>query len=154
MNQAFDIIKANRIQLASILTSHSLDQLNHIPDGLGNNIVWNIAHTIAVQESLTYGLSGLRWTAPKELVKGYARGTRPTEDVDQKFVEFLKGEVLDSLERLQENYNNGIFKEYKSFELSLGYTLQSVEDAIYFNIYHEALHMSRIIDIRKFIKLR
>lgn len=152
MKQAFEIIRASRKQMVIILDNLSLAQLNQIPEGFNNNIVWNIAHVVAVQESLTYGLSGLRWTSPKALVKGYARGTVPVDPVDADFVSFLKSELVDSIDRLQTNYKAGNFKEYQHYDLSLGYTVRSVEDAIHFNIYHEALHMGAIINMRKFVQ--
>ncbi|WP_205896842.1 DinB family protein, partial [Pseudomonas viridiflava] len=37
----------------------SIEQLNKIPDGFNNNIIWNIAHLTAAQQNLCYTRSGL-----------------------------------------------------------------------------------------------
>ena len=145
----FDMIRFTRKSLVHYLDKYSLAQLNEIPQGFNNNLVWNIGHIIAVQESLTYGLSGLRWTAPKELVKGYAKGTRPDVPVDQQFVDFLKKECIDSIDRLQENYQAGVFKEYKELQVATGAVLRNIDDAIQFNFFHEGLHIGYIMSIRK-----
>ena len=58
----------NRKALKKILDFHTLDQINHIPNGFNNNILWNCAHVIAVQQMLTYGLNNLPFGIPKEFV--------------------------------------------------------------------------------------
>jgi len=42
-----------------MIEDFSLEELNKIPEGFNNNIIWNIAHVIATQQALVYGLSGL-----------------------------------------------------------------------------------------------
>jgi hypothetical protein len=44
------------------------DQLNTIPEGYSNNLIWNIAH-IVVQQMLVYKLSGLPMMISDEMVK-------------------------------------------------------------------------------------
>jgi hypothetical protein len=33
---------------------YSLEQLNKIPEGFSNNLIWNIGHVIVAQQSLVY----------------------------------------------------------------------------------------------------
>jgi hypothetical protein len=35
----------------------TLEQLNKIPEGYNNNLIWNIAHVVVVQQMLVYKLS-------------------------------------------------------------------------------------------------
>jgi len=79
MQQAFDITRTNRKVLAEMLKNYSLEQLNRIPEGFSNNIIWNIAHTIVVQQLLVYKLSGLPTMVSNEMISKYQKGTKPEE---------------------------------------------------------------------------
>ena len=53
--------------------------------------------------------------------------------------------------KLEEDYNAGIFKDYTSYTTSIGVTLNSVKEAIPFNLYHEGIHLGIILQLLKFI---
>jgi hypothetical protein len=50
-----------------------LDQLNTIPEGYSNNLIWNIAHIIVLQQMLVYKLSGLPMMISDEMVEEYKK---------------------------------------------------------------------------------
>lgn len=45
MHQTFSITKTSRKALSHLLDIIPLEQLNKIPEGFNNNIIWNIAHS-------------------------------------------------------------------------------------------------------------
>jgi hypothetical protein len=47
------------------------------PEGYSNNLIWNIAHIIVVQQMLVYKLSGLPMMISDEMVEKYKKGTKP-----------------------------------------------------------------------------
>lgn len=112
----------------------------------------NAAHIVSVQEAITYGLSGLRWTASKDIVKHYTRGTAPAEDREQVFVDEVIRELSTSVDRLEENYQQGVFTDYQPYKVKTGYEMTSIEDAIKFNIFHEGLHFGYIMSLRGKVK--
>ena len=57
MNTLFKSIKRSREIYASYIENYTLEQLNHIPEGLRNNLIWNIGHIIVSQQRLAYLLS-------------------------------------------------------------------------------------------------
>ena len=59
MHQTFAVTKNSRKALSHFLDVISLEQLNKIPVGFNNNIIWNITHIVVVQQMLAYKLSGL-----------------------------------------------------------------------------------------------
>jgi len=59
MTNQFYIQKENRKILITILDKYSDRQLNKIPKGFKNNLIWNIAHLLVTQQLLTYALAGL-----------------------------------------------------------------------------------------------
>jgi len=50
---------------------------------------------------------------------------------------------------LRTDYDAGIFVGYQSYLTSAGVQLESVEDAIVFNNYHEGIHLGYLLGLRK-----
>jgi hypothetical protein len=59
MNQKLDKLKNFRIYLRKQLDVLTTGQLNAIPTGYTNNIVWNLGHLISVGQIMCYVRSGL-----------------------------------------------------------------------------------------------
>ena len=59
MDWAFDITIKTRIFLNSFIENLPLSELNKVPDGFNNNIIWNIAHVIVTQQLLLSSFSSL-----------------------------------------------------------------------------------------------
>lgn len=151
MHQTFDITKMSRKVLSQILENHTLEQLNKIPEGFKNNLIWNIGHIIVVQQMLVYKLSGLPMMISDEMVEKYKKGTKPEHVVTQEEVDEMKSLLIETINQSEVDFNNGIFKNYQEFTTMLGFTLKNDEDALSFNYYHEAVHTGIMLGIRKFI---
>ncbi len=152
MDYSFNICKKNREQLEKILNRFTPEQLNHIPKGYNNNILWNIGHSLATQQLLTYGLSGLTPHLSMDFINAYKKGTKPEGELSSTAIEEMKGLLYSSLEQLEKDYKAGIFKDYKEYTLSTtGGVLSKVEHAIEFNNFHEGLHLGCCIALAKFI---
>ena len=149
MTWAFDITLKNRKILKSILENFTLNQLNKIPKGFGNNIIWNIAHTIVTQQLLVYNLSGLPSIIPEEMIESYRKGTKPERDLTQAEVDEIKGLLFSTIEKTKEDYNKGVFKTYNEYTVSTKSTLTNVEEAIAFNNFHEGIHLGYILALKK-----
>ena len=54
MHQTFDITRTSRKIISQLLQDFTLEQLNTIPEGFNNNIIWNIGHIVVVQQMLVY----------------------------------------------------------------------------------------------------
>lgn len=151
MIAAFDINQTSRNVLLKFLENHSLEQLNTIPEGFSNNLIWNIAHIIVVQQMLVYNLSGLSMMISDEMVARYKRGTKPEHNLTQHEVDEIKSLLFSTLEQTKKDFENNIFKNYTEFTTMLGYTIKNAHNAIEFNNYHEAIHTGIMMQIRKFI---
>lgn len=149
MDWAFDITTKNRILLQGFIDHHSLQELNTVPEGFSNNIIWNIAHTIVTQQLLVYNLSGLPMLVSDELVAAYKKGTKVERDVSQAEVDAIKSLLFSTIEQTKKDYDNKIFKIYNSYTTSTHSTITSVEDAIAFNNFHEGIHLGYILALRK-----
>ena len=151
MESAFKIWETNRNHYLNFFGTYSMEQLNKIPEGFSNNLIWNIGHIIVAQQSLIYKLSGLPGYIPDELYTLYKPGTRPTTTTSQKEVDELK-EFLQSLVlKTKEDFYGGKFATFTPRLTATGFQLDSLADAIEFNNYHEGLHMGFMMNIRKFV---
>lgn len=151
MQKHFDILIKTRQLLLKITENLSMEQLNKIPQGFKNNIAWNIAHLTVTQQLLCYKLSGLNCLVSEEMIAGFQKGTAPNQPISKEEFEVIKAQFLQLPLQLEEDYNKGIFKNYSEYKTSVNITLNSVEDAIMFNSYHEGIHLGIILQLMKFV---
>lgn len=71
MEATFKIWETNRNIYKAFLENYSLEQLNKIPNGFSNNLIWNLGHIIVAQQGLVYSLSGLSMNITTELLDTY-----------------------------------------------------------------------------------
>lgn len=85
----FDFLLSIRKNLLTYLDSLTPEQLGYIPTGFSNNIFWNIAHCIAVQQFLCYQLSGNKLLISTDFLEKYNRDTFPQKITPSKEEIFL-----------------------------------------------------------------
>jgi len=151
MQSTFEINHTSRKMLLQFLDNHSLNQLNKIPDGFANNLIWNIGHIITVQQMLVYKLSGLPMMISEDMIETYKKGTKPEREITQEEVNEIKQLLFVTLEQTKEDFANDIFDNYMEFTTGVGFVVKNAKAAMEFNNYHEALHTGIMMQIRKFI---
>lgn len=149
MNFAFEIIHKNRKILYTFLKEAPLEYLNKIPEGFNNNIFWNIAHVVVTQELLVYNLSGLPMIVSDNLVSKYRKGMSPESNATQEQVDELKTLLFSTYERLVDDYEKGVFKDYSPYTTSTNTTINNVEEAINFNLFHEGIHLGYVLALKR-----
>ncbi|UQD55455.1 DinB family protein [Flavobacterium sp. K5-23] len=151
MKRIFEITRSNRDTLTQFLNGYSLEQLNKIPEGYSNNLIWNIGHTVVVQQMLVYKLSGLPMMIPDEMVSKYKKGSKPEQDFSQEEVDEIRSFLHETINKSEMDFENQAFNNYIEFTVMTGYTIKNATDALHFNNYHEAVHLGIMMGIRKFI---
>ena len=151
METAFRITETSRKVLLGFLEKYSLDELNKIPEGFSNNLIWNIGHILVVQQLLVYKLSGLPTMVSNEMIEKYQRGTKPEHNVGQEEVDEIKVLLFSTLEKTKQDFEENLFQNYTEFTSMSGFTMKSAANAIEFNNYHEAMHTGIMMQTRKFI---
>lgn len=152
MHTSLQVTIASRELLQKFIENHTLEQLNTIPDGFKNNIIWNIGHVIVTQQLLAYKLSGLAMMVTDEMVAKYQKGSTPQGNVTQEEVDAIKSLLFTTITKTQEDLENGLFQNYMEYTVSTAnFTLKSIEDAMQFNNFHEGIHIGIIMQLRKFV---
>ena len=142
MDKVFKFIIDGRKAFIRLIDELTLDQLNEIPEGFNNNIIWNFGHIVVSTQTLSYTRTGIRegvnWV---KYVDAYAKGTRPTYYVSQEEVDDLKEIALRSIAAIEADYNAGVFKHVTAYETATyGASLNSIEDVLITSVGHDNLH--------------
>lgn len=151
MESAFKIWETSRNLYLGFLEKYTLEQLNKVPEGFSNNLIWNIGHIIVAQQGLVYKSSGLPGYVPDELFALYKPSTKPTGTTSEEEVAELKELLISLIAQTKADYYAGKFVTYNARMTGTGFQVASLTDAIQFNNYHEALHLGVIMSIRKFV---
>ncbi|MGB0864556.1 MAG: DinB family protein [Saprospiraceae bacterium] len=146
MKFQFEVLRVTRNNILKQLEGLSDEQLNVIPDGFNNNIIWNVAHVVATSQLLIYGLSGVEFTIPKSIIDANRKGSKPDAPYSAELIQQIKTLAVSTVDQLEKDYNAGLFKEkaFKKYPTSYGITLENPENAITFNNVHESMHFETV----------
>ncbi|MBM1104918.1 DinB family protein [Aurantibacter crassamenti] len=151
MKKHFDITLKSRQRLHKILSETSKEDLLKIPTNFNNNIWWNIAHVLVTEQLLVYKFSGLESKIPASLIDKFKKGTVPDGSATDEEIQQVKELLISTVENTQNDFENGVFKNYNAYTTSANVTLECVEDALVFNVLHEGLHIGAIISLQKML---
>ncbi|WP_166335293.1 DinB family protein [Sphingobacterium chungjuense] len=154
MTEVFQFIRDARRAFIALLDTLSLEQLNEIPAGYNNNIIWNFGHIVVSTQGLCYARSGVRPdTSQIQYLSAYAKGTVPTYVVDQAEVDALKKLAIDTIDTIQRDYKAGVFANFQSFETSTyKVTLNTIEEVIATTVGHDNWHFGYATAQKRLIK--
>src|SRR5687768_12304842 len=99
MEPLLKALKTSRKLYLELFDKYSLDQMNIVPDKFSNNIIWNIGHIIASQQSLVYKLSNLPMHISDDFFDRYKPGTRPMEAVSQTEADEIKDFLTSMIQK-------------------------------------------------------
>ena len=148
----FDTLLQLRQNTLKRVENLSTSQLNKIPEGHNNNIIWHIGHMVASQQLLCYANSGATPLLAMEFLDKYRKGTSPVGWEKMVSLDEMKPLFLDTAFAFEKDYLAKKFNAYKSYTTSAGVTLSSIDDAITYSYGHENLHYGNIITMLKLIK--
>jgi len=138
--------------LLDIVHDLSTEQLNKIPEGFNNNIIWNLAHLVAMQQGVCYLRTGLPTVVDEAFWLTYKSETKPTEIVDSAGVEHIKKLLVSTMDQLEIDYNNQIFGNYAPWTTRSGIELRNIDEALSFIPMHEGLHIGYIMALKRVVK--
>jgi len=150
----FKFILDSRKAFIKLIDELSLEQLNDIPAGFNNNIIWNFGHIVVATQALCYVRTGI-WldSSAIKYVDAYGKGTRPSYFVDQKEVDELKDLALTTILAIQADVNAGKFVNTVPYDTATyGSQLTNIEDILITTVGHDNLHFGYAVAQKKIIK--
>jgi len=151
LKNELEITLQNRKNLLAILEHTPKRDLLRIPQYFRNSIWWNIAHVVVTQQILVYKFSGLPMRVPEELGDKFMKGTVPDGTATDAEIKQISEVLVATIEWTQEDYEAGLFKDFKPYTTSAKVTLNTVGDAIRFNNFHEGIHLGSIFALKKML---
>ncbi|MNI67567.1 DinB superfamily protein [compost metagenome] len=151
MDQVFEFIINTRTAFIKLVDSLTIEQLNKIPDGYNNNIIWNFGHIVVSTQTLCYFRTGI-WSTPDAVKfnEYYKKDTKPTYTVTEAEVAELKAIALASIETIKADYAKGIFTNTTPFiTATYGVQLNSIEEVLITTIGHDNVHFGYASALKK-----
>ncbi len=145
------LLRVTRENILGLVKGLSLEQLDSIPEGLNNSLIWNIGHVIVTQQLLVYKLSGLDPLMPEALIEKYRKGSKPDGATGTDEWEYLQEAAFSLIEQTEADYHAGKFSSYIPYTTSYRVELTSVEQAIGFNNMHESMHLGNMLVMKKLV---
>jgi len=154
MKESIDIMRGARKFLINLIQEVSIEKLNEIPDGFNNNLAWNFAHVIATQQILLYRNAGVKPVIEDEFIDRYKTGTRPERYIDEKEFKIIKENLIQTIDKFEEDAATNIFGNYKAFDLKSypGVRIKNISDAAKFVSFHDGLHVGYSMALKRSLK--
>lgn len=154
MNKNLDKIKNFRLYLLKQIENLTEDQLNYIPSGYNNNIIWNLAHVVAAQQNMCYVRAGLPVAIEDKYFTPYMPGTKPSAFVSEEDVKAIKDLLIVSMDTLQSDLDQNKFVNYSPSVMIpkvYGFGIANIEEALEYLLYHEGYHSGCILSLKHFV---
>lgn len=128
------------------------EQLNHIPQGFNNNIIWNLAHIISGQQGICYTRAGLPIIVDDKYFTPYRPDTKPERFIDADEITAIKQLFLTTIDQLEADIQNNVFDgHYPAWLSRYGTEITSFDDAMSFLPFHEGLHCGYMMALKRAI---
>lgn len=154
MDKRTEKIKNFRLYLLKQVESLTAEQLNHIPSGYSNNIVWNLGHLIAAEQNMCYVRAGLPVSVADKYFSPYISGTKPGAFVDDQDIETIKELLIVSVDKLQSDLDRKIFANYSPSVMIpkvFGFEVANIDEALEYLLYHEGYHSGCILSLMRLV---
>lgn len=151
MSQPLDIICNPRTVILNIIADLSLEQLNKIPAGFNNNIIWNLGHMVAAQCGVCYKRAGLDLPIDEAFFDTYKPGTKPEKFYTAEDFEQVKTLLTTSPDILEADLQKDIWGNYPTWTTRYDVEIKNINDAVAFLPFHEGLHIGTVMALKKIV---
>lgn len=145
--------KKIRVFLLNMVEGFSTEQLNTVPAGFNNNIVWHLGHVVATQQGVTYLKSGRELKIPQEIYDEFKTGSKPERPYSAEEIGYIKSLFFSTLDTFKEDLDNNYFEGYVPFTTRYGVELSNIKMVTDFLPYHEGLHIGFVSALKKIVVL-
>jgi len=153
MEHVFKFIFESRHAFIQLIDSLSIEDLNKVPEGFNNNIIWNFGHIVVSTQTLSYTRTGIKeGTSWVKYVDAYAKGTKPSYFVEQAEVDELKALAISTIAAIENDYKAGVFDIITAYETATyGAVMNTIEDVLTTSIGHDNLHLGYAVAQKRII---
>ena len=151
MNKQIEAVHKTRTALLEMIRGLSIDQLNKIPAGFNNNIIWNLAHLVSAQQGICYLRAGLPMIIEKEFFQAYKPDSKPDSFVGEEDLNKIRSLLFSTLDQMEPDLKSGSFNNYRSWTTRYGIDISDIDDALNFLPFHEGIHLGYIMALKHLV---
>jgi hypothetical protein len=129
MSFPLTVLRASRENILQQCDGLTLEQLNHIPAGFNNNLIWNAGHVIATQQLLCYALGGQKTPVGMDFINRYRKGSSPDGKATATEWTFIKDRLFSTIDQFEQDLVNLDFSGYKPYKTSYNVELKNIGQA-------------------------
>ncbi len=152
MIQLIDNIRKTRSFVLDIIKELSLEKLNKIPHGFNNNIIWNVGHHVAGQQTISYVRCGKPIAIEEEFFNNFKPGSKPERFFQSDEEDEIKKMLFTSLDILEKDYQQNKFQPFTPWITRTGINVNNINDALTYLHHHEGLHTGVISSMKRMIQ--
>jgi uncharacterized damage-inducible protein DinB len=138
-------VRGQTLKLMDGVTEEIADR---IPEGFRNSIRWNLGHIYVVLERFAFQYLGLPLHLPKGFKEQFEFGTSPLNNpvsVPVPTLQELETLLKEQQERIRDVLAHRLQEKIvPPYTTSSGMTLETPEQFLSFNLYHEGMHLNVI----------
>jgi hypothetical protein len=151
ITKTLNTIRVTRKHLLHLIEGLTPEQLNQVPAGFNNNIIWNVAHLISAQQGICYTRAGAPITVDDKFYSPYRPDTKPNGFIDSAEIEVIKELLITTIDQLETDYQNNVFKNYTEWIARYGVQISSIEDGINFLPFHDGMHIGYVMALKRLV---
>jgi hypothetical protein len=151
ITKTLNTIRVTRKHLLHLIEGLTTEQLNQVPAGFNNNIIWNVAHLISAQQGICYTRAGMPITVDDKFYSPYRPDTKPNGFIDSAEIEMIKELLITSINQLESDYQNNVFKNYAEWATRYGVQITNIEDGINLLPFHDGMHIGYVMALKRLI---
>lgn len=151
MINKFNRYRKVRQLLLDTVSNLTTEQLNHIPSGFNNNIIWNMVHLIAAQQGICYRRAGKPLQIKDDFFETFKPGSKPDKFFDGNEIDVIKKLALNTIDDFEKDYIQKQFDQYQTWTTRFGAEITSIDVAAEFVFFHEGLHVGYVMAMKKIL---
>ncbi|MHC8947401.1 DinB family protein [Sphingobacterium hungaricum] len=137
-----EAIRIGRNPFIKLIDGLSEEELNYIPAGFNNNIIWNFGHIVVSTQILCYVRGGiLPDMSSIKYAEDFKKGSKPTRNISASEIEELKNLALGTIAQLEADYIDGKLSSITPFSTeTFGVEMNEIEEVLLMSLSHDTLH--------------
>lgn len=140
-----DFVRGQTLKTMAGVTEEMADQ---IPEGFRNSLRWNFGHIYVVLERFSFHFIGIPQHLPEGFKEQFEYGTSPlltSASIPVPTLEELETLLKEQVGRIREALVHRMHEKIEPpYTTSAGMTLDTPEQFLSFNLYHEGMHFGII----------
>lgn len=151
MQQHINNLKKTRQFLLHLVDGLINEQLNKIPTGYNNNIIWHLGHLVVTHYSICYRPTGNKVPLEENFYGIYKPGGKPLPNIEATEIASIKEMLLSKIDGFEKDVNEGYFNNYNTWTTPYGIEIKNINDAMQFVNFHEGLHTGYVMAMKKLV---